>query len=187
MYAFKLFKLTPWYVIIKCSGINTQFVAFKIHFKHYQIVSLDNITKLVRKSHTSYSHHAALQRKLDKKILHDLEHKLSIKSWEDWYKVTRKKFFEVGGQKITKNYRNSLTATLTTLMPEHPWLVWKFDFVPRGFWQLLSNQRKFLDWLQKELKITHWEQWYNVSTDVRSPYLSITHIFRHLQNMEDLH
>ena len=32
-----------------------------------------------------------------------------------------------------------------------------------GFWSEISNQKKFAEWLEKELKIKHKEDWYNVT------------------------
>lgn len=36
--------------------------------------------------------------------------------------------------------------------------------VPRGFWKLKENQKKFLDKLGKELGIKGHEDWYNITT-----------------------
>ena len=43
---------------------------------------------------------------------------------------------------------------------------WKFQTTPRNFWNDISNQRKYIDWLAKELKITKQEDWYSVNQQV---------------------
>ena len=54
-----------------------------------------------------------------------------------------------------------------SLYPEHNWLPWKFSQVTRGYWTKIENQRKYMEWLQKELKIENWEEWYQVSKQVQ--------------------
>jgi hypothetical protein len=40
--------------------------------------------------------------------------------------------------------------------------MWRFKKVPEGFWKDLVNQRNYIQWLAKELKITNMEDWYKV-------------------------
>src|SRR5262245_37876123 len=42
--------------------------------------------------------------------------------------------------------------------------VLKWDSVPIGYWCDKANQVQFMNWLAKQLGITHWEQWYDVNT-----------------------
>jgi hypothetical protein len=55
---------------------------------------------------------------------------------------------------------------LTTVYPDLEWLPWKFDKCPRHYWEDLKNQRKFLNWLGKELNINNFEEWYKVNKQV---------------------
>jgi hypothetical protein len=49
--------------------------------------------------------------------------------------------------------------------PEHAWCEWKFNRAPARFWKSLTNQRKFLEHLKKELKLSGaMEDWYTVPT-----------------------
>lgn len=38
----------------------------------------------------------------------------------------------------------------------------RFGKVPKDYWHDIKNQRRFLDWATKELKIKSQEDWYNV-------------------------
>ena len=49
-----------------------------------------------------------------------------------------------------------------TLYPEYPWLPWKFDTIPRRFWENSENRRNFFDWVKTQLSITDNTDWYNV-------------------------
>ena len=46
---------------------------------------------------------------------------------------------------------------------EHLWLPWNFQRIPKDFWKLLTNQRKFLEWMGENLYIKELEDWYRVS------------------------
>ena len=56
---------------------------------------------------------------------------------------------------------------LSQVYPDYEWLPWKFDTVPRNFWLDVNNQRKFLEWAGKELKIKDMSDWYNVTWAVK--------------------
>ena len=62
-------------------------------------------------------------------------------------------------------YSGSLTKLLTTLYPQHSWLIWKFDRVPKDYWNNKTNQLKFMNWVESELNIKHWKDWYKISSD----------------------
>ncbi len=57
---------------------------------------------------------------------------------------------------------------LSTLYPEFDWLPWKWNFgCPKNFWSDLKNQRKCLDWGEKELGIKEKSDWYKISVKVK--------------------
>ena len=63
------------------------------------------------------------------------------------------------------DYLGSLVELITTVYPQHPWQIWKFDKVPGGYWNDKTNQEQFVRWMESELSIKHWEDWYHVSSD----------------------
>ena len=65
---------------------------------------------------------------------------------------------------------SSLYKVLSVVYPEYEWLPWKFSNCPRNFWDDEKNQRKFMDWVGKELKIKDMSDWYKVSYRVKLPW-----------------
>ena len=63
-------------------------------------------------------------------------------------------------------YDNSPSKLISSVYPEHKWLLWKFSRVPSGFWEKSENQRNFLENLASELQIKNIEDWYNVTYNV---------------------
>lgn len=56
---------------------------------------------------------------------------------------------------------------LQRLFPEHEWIPHRFERVPTGYWDVVENQRKFLDEIGLELGISGKDGWYKViSTDI---------------------
>lgn len=61
-------------------------------------------------------------------------------------------------------YNNSARHAVMSAFPDHEWLEWKFDSVPRNWWDYQTNQRRFLDWaLKDQMKYTDFNQFYNFS------------------------
>jgi hypothetical protein len=57
---------------------------------------------------------------------------------------------------------------LENVFPEYEWLPWKFKHysVVKGFWDSIENQKKFLNYVSKELKYNKKEDWYKISAKV---------------------
>lgn len=73
---------------------------------------------------------------------------LGLQSKEHWYLVTNKDFIKHGGGALLRiQYEGSIYKLLSTVYSEVEWIPWKFSHVPRGFWNDINNQRKYLDWL----------------------------------------
>jgi hypothetical protein len=43
------------------------------------------------------------------------------------------------------------------------WMPWKFKGVAKNYWADVANQRKFMDWVAKELKLKSVDDWRAVS------------------------
>ena len=54
---------------------------------------------------------------------------------------------------------------MSTAYPDYEWLPWKFPFVNRNFWDDVENQKKWIIWAGKELKIKELSDWYNVKRE----------------------
>ena len=69
----------------------------------------------------------------------------------------------VGGRGVLGQYKSSLYKMLSTVYPEYNWLPWKFSRTMSGFWKVKENQRNFMEWAAKELKLNDIKDWYKVS------------------------
>ncbi len=129
-------------------------------------------TKLRPKDFSRYWNDISNQRT----FLESLSKKLNITDPEGWYKISREAVIKHGGSRILKKYNDSLSKLLTTVYPQYPtttrplhlcmhkWYTFKFSStVPRGYWNDISNQRSFLEYLAKTLNITDQEGWYQVT------------------------
>jgi hypothetical protein len=63
-------------------------------------------------------------------------------------------------------YNGSLALLLANVYPEYDWLPWKFASCPPSYWTDEKNQRKFMEWATKELKIDQLSDWYKISNRV---------------------
>jgi hypothetical protein len=54
------------------------------------------------------------------------------------------------------------TRLLQSVYPEYDWHPFLFDCVPRGFWDDIANQRRFLEWIAWKLNIERPEGWYHI-------------------------
>ena len=88
---------------------------------------------------------------------------LQIEDVEDWYHIKAADVDKKGGCGLLINYYGgSIIKALKTVYPEISWQIWKFDQVPRGYWNDMKNQRDFFDWLAKQLELRKPEEWYSV-------------------------
>lgn len=81
---------------------------------------------------------------------------------------------------LTKIYHGSLFSALATVYPDHEWLEWMFQGVPRGFWKKQENTRRYFEWLGPKLGVKRLEDWYSFTTEDWDQYGSggfMSHIF----------
>ena len=77
----------------------------------------------------------------------------------------------MGGSSLLLKYDNSLSKLLSAVYPEYEWDMSRFVHRPRNYWSDETNQKKWMDWAGKELKIKEMSDWYHVSTQVKSGVL----------------
>jgi hypothetical protein len=105
---------------------------------------------------------------------------LKIKEMSDWYHKSNqvisyffkkcsffKDLIDLGGSFLLVHGAPSLHKLLSVIYPEYNWLPWKFDKSPKFFWGDTKNQRKFMEWASKELKIKEMSDWYQKSHQVK--------------------
>ena len=78
---------------------------------------------------------------------------LGYKNMDDWYKVTQNDIYKNRGTRLLDHYYSgSPYAALLSIYPEHHWIPWKFQTMPKGHWENRENQQAFFDWLWKQSK-----------------------------------
>lgn len=96
------------------------------------------------------------------KFLSELGKKLGVNKLDDWYKITSNDLAQNGGYSLLSEYNGSATRAIMGAYEGHEWFPWKFQYVPDGYWNDMQNQKKFFEWLGKELKYDKMENWYNL-------------------------
>ena len=81
---------------------------------------------------------------------------------EMWYSIRADDVARAGGVRLIHIYNGSLAAALMDVFPEYNWNLFKFQ-VPKGYWDDVNVQRKFLEEISSKLKINSLEDWYSVT------------------------
>jgi len=96
-----------------------------------------------------------------KLFLDRLAEDLSLKSEEDWEKVSIKTLKEKGGSRLLQFYDGSLRKALKAIYPSVNWK-WK-ERTPNKYWNNIQNHRNFLEKYAQENGIQKMEDWYRVT------------------------
>jgi hypothetical protein len=64
---------------------------------------------------------------------------------------------------LLRAFKGSLASVLQACYPNHEWQPWKFQKAPSRFWKSTANQRAYLIWLAKTLKIASPADWYTIT------------------------
>lgn len=73
-----------------------------------------------------------------------------------------KDILDIGGSGLLYKYNHSIIQLLAGIYPDYDWLPWRFNRCPNSFWDDVKNQRKFLEWVEKQLN----KNWYKITTKV---------------------
>jgi hypothetical protein len=73
-----------------------------------------------------------------------LGEKLGYNKMEDWYQISQQDFIDHNGLSALRHYNNSPALAVMDIFEGHNWLFWKFNVVPKGYWQKPEAQLKFL-------------------------------------------
>jgi hypothetical protein len=58
--------------------------------------------------------------------------RLNVKTLDDWYKFKTSDIKNIGDKNILDMYGNTLIHALTSIYPEHPWKIFRFQTVTDG-------------------------------------------------------
>ena len=88
---------------------------------------------------------------------------LDYQKMDDWYNLHWKDIIKYGGWSLLMKYNGSPSQILQSVYPEHKWIIWMFNSVSTGFWDIKENQKEFMNWLQKQLGYSKLDDWYNLT------------------------
>ena len=91
---------------------------------------------------------------------------LGFNKMEDWYTITTNDISQNGGSTLLHDkFKGSPSLLVSSVYPEHKWLIHQFSQVPKGHWDNPTNQRSFMDWLGVKLGFNKMEDWYKITAD----------------------
>ncbi len=106
-----------------------------------------------------------------------LEAELAITKEDDWYAITTADVIRKGGGGLLGYFNYSISGLVFSIKPDHPWEVWKFQAVPKGFWKDKKNLVQMVENVGKTFKIKRLEEWYRVSVDMIQEQTSLTGLY----------
>jgi len=90
--------------------------------------------------------------------------KPEYKTYEDFYKLTKKKIIdEGGGALLQKYYDNTPRKFIEKMIPNYEFLPWKFTRTTKNSWSNIKIMTLYISWLGKKLGYNKLEDWYKVS------------------------
>ena len=85
---------------------------------------------------------------------------MKIETPSDWYRVTLEDIESKGGLSIIHHsYNGSLATALQTIYPEHSLSWYRFQKVPRGYWEDINNVRSYLQYLADQYCLSNINDW----------------------------
>ena len=58
------------------------------------------------------------------------------------------------------HYNCTISAAVMAHLPDYDWKEWLFRKIPKGFWLLKKNRKRYLRWLAERLQIRRMSGWY---------------------------
>jgi len=100
-----------------------------------------------------------------------LEEKLEIKNDDDWYTYNTNDIRDnFGSSFLELNHLGSYVSIVKEYKPNIKWLEWKFNKTPNGFWTDKENCKRYMKWVEDELRITKLSQWYVYDRNILYKY-----------------
>lgn len=82
---------------------------------------------------------------------------------DDWYKISIADFAKLGGATLLHHTSFSPVTAVTSAFTEHKWDIWRFETAPKGFWDDVETQKKFLLYLFSLASFVFFHIFYNLS------------------------
>lgn len=100
-------------------------------------------------------------------ILTAVSDSLRLDGFTGWYQVHFRDLSCVYGARelVRSHYSSNVGRAVTTTFPEHPWLPWLFDKLPKDYWEPTTHVVTYLNWLgSNSLSVRRHDDWYQVTT-----------------------
>lgn len=106
-----------------------------------------------------------------KRYFEDLSKHYGYEIPEDYYQLTAKKIREYYGSALLnkKHYAGSISAFVKAMIPDYPWLLFKFAGTPKWHWDNPDNHREFFDYMCQENNITSdndYHDYYGINQEI---------------------
>eukprot|EP01114_Cavostelium_apophysatum_P006968 TRINITY_DN1858_c0_g2_i1.p1 TRINITY_DN1858_c0_g2~~TRINITY_DN1858_c0_g2_i1.p1 ORF type:complete len:606 (-),score=106.11 TRINITY_DN1858_c0_g2_i1:180-1967(-) len=111
--------------------------------------------------------------------------KLNVQKMEDWYKVKTMDLAELGGTALMNMFNFSTIKLLQNVYPDFPWVIWRFEKVPSGYWTERAHQREFFDHLAKEFHIRTFDDWYEIKLEDIKKNGGVTILRLHQESLQN--
>jgi len=87
---------------------------------------------------------------------------------DHWYKISVKYIKHNKGAGLLAQYYNNshiqfVQTVVKLIYPKYEWMEWKFNKVPQHFWDSITNQKKYMDWLFTKLEYNKLDDWYDLN------------------------
>src|SRR5205085_216799 len=83
-----------------------------------------------------------------------LSAQLEHKAMKDWYTVSGEDFHGNHGSGMLACFEGSACkAVMTVLEDRHPWVLWKFQSMPMGYWDQADNRKQYFEWFARTHKL----------------------------------
>lgn len=102
-------------------------------------------------------------RKNQREFFEDLLSSRASTSFEALYDLSRNDVADHGGQGLLEVFGNSVSAAIMAAYPEHKWQIFRFEIVPKNFWNSEKNVTDYLSWLRAKLGLSSMDDWYKVT------------------------
>jgi len=89
---------------------------------------------------------------------------LNVKNLDDWYTITLNPFSPKALVSLVNyHYSGNLPIALRDLYPEHPWKLFKFNFITKSHWFTEATRKSYLEEVARELKHQQFSDWYEIT------------------------
>jgi hypothetical protein len=91
-------------------------------------------------------------------------------------------FVVLGAGLLVNDYGGSLFGLLNDVYSTHIWRPWLFDTCPQNYWESMSNQREYFDWLAEQFGVASLDDWYTIRPSAIRTSHAVSLLSRYYEN-----